>query len=70
MGAPHPGPAVAAMPTLPSYREAADRAPIPGNLKLYTRFHEKKKLRKEYIRDIRFDIFNDLFYAARYVMQN
>ena len=23
-----------------------------------------------YIRDIRFDIFNDLFYAARYVMQN
>ena len=47
MGAPHPGP-VAAMPMLPSYREAADRAPIPGNLKLYTRFHEKK-LRKEYI---------------------
>ena len=41
MGAPHPGP-VAAMPMLPSYREAADRAPIPGNLKLYTRFHEKK----------------------------
>ena len=29
-----------------AYREAADRAPIPGNLKLYTRFHEKK-LRKE-----------------------
>ena len=22
------------------------------------------------VRDIRFDIFNDLFYAARYVMQN